>query len=208
MTASEKEYLNLLEGIENVCRLGHDHWAVWRQMYDMKSTDNEAVNYAPAFYQLTESAHFNCFILELAKLYDSNFKNTVCLLGYIYFVCDNQGLFNAAKYDCDLLENITEDEYVVYDNYRIVERLRKWRNKTIAHLDIEYLEKGRHPVSDYPIEVREIGQLLEQAAGIINRYSRYYNGHTTMMKTVNVNDFKTLIRYAKAGKKAITDGYK
>lgn len=115
-----------------------------------------------SFWSITKFTYFEIFVVRLCSLLDQDDKNSITLPGFYNFIRQNALNKNLCEqfdscFDYDELEELIIE----------VDKLRKIRNKLVAHLDKAHLIGNLQNTIKYPtsIELREI----------YNKAIEYYN---------------------------------
>ena len=156
------------------------------------------LNIAPAFWSLTMRAHLHAGLLDLATLVDRN-RQSISIYRLLDYVEEYQELFSDRAYENRLRtqsihgkrleemvrdrrrvteEKICEDRTAIADFDKDIKNLRGGRNKVLAHVDEEFLRKGKSVDQVYPLLRTRTFAALTTFGDIFNFYSDAYDSST------------------------------
>lgn len=166
----------------------------------------DAMNKAPAFFSLAMHSFQYSAIMGLAKIYEPASRDSKSINKFINFIEGNhkkiflndpitkKKLGRTSDIDGSTVikhrEKLTEVE-------PIINNLITWRDKAYAHNDKKYFKDREALGRDFPITYKEIEDLIELAAEILNTYQVGFKGASTHIIPTNTYDVDAVIKALK-----------
>jgi hypothetical protein len=187
--------------------------SVLRQIEDRKSDHLDAINLAPAFFQVVQSALFSGIILWADKLLDQ--KGQRGFFNFLTFIEQNRKWLSVKQlqarrqYPDDhwMLENripITlksiEEDRVRLASLPAVKSLRIRRDKFHGHFDKEYFFDRAKLEQDAPLLWKDVNEVAEVMGQLLNNYSVDFDGASYAWDPINIDDLDVLLIRARRGR--------
>jgi hypothetical protein len=192
---SQQRFKQWLKQIIEELRWATCYLKVWEQLWPSTEEIAHVENLYLNFFQLTRKAHNDQFLLQLSKILDRH-KDSITIFRLIEMMENQPSLITEKSLDIDALKTrLSEKE-------EVLERLRTFRNKKLAHIDEQFhinatLRKSLH------IYVGEARALQNDLAEILTEISVAHNGAVPAFETIGIGDtsklLKTLISSNKEG---------
>lgn len=190
-----------------------DYVAVYKQIQERKLDSLDAINQAPAFFGVVESALFTSIILWGDKLFDEEGErglfNFLTLVEYNRKWLTTHELQRRRGYaDGHWMlegripitsESIEQDR----EKIRSLEALKSFRirrDKFHGHFDKEYFFDRHKLQSEAPIRWVDLEEAADVMIAILNDYSVDFDGAFFAENTLNIDDLDVLLRNAKKQK--------
>ncbi|WNF36577.1 hypothetical protein RJD24_19480 [Bacillaceae bacterium IKA-2] len=165
-----------------------------------KSTNSEflqAMNKAPAFFQLTIHSFQYSAIMGLAKLFEPASRKSKNIFNFLNFIeANHHKIFSNVSQINSKLGSGNDIDHSTVKKHReqlekvesIINNLISWRDKAFAHNDKKYFKSNGLISKEFPLTYKEIEYLIELSADILNSYQVAYNGNRTHTIPANVYD--------------------
>ena len=128
------------------------------------------------FWNYTINAHIRAVLLGLCQLYDCN-KDAVQLNRFVETLLKS----SSVKLSSQEMKMCKADlNFLASDPAAI--KLRKWRNKIIAHRDQNPVESRDVFVKQNNISIGEIEYLLATGFDIVERWAQHYSGRSPVQR--------------------------
>jgi hypothetical protein len=181
-------------------------------------------NQSKTFWSLTLTAHLDCSIVRLCKIYDQyGRKPTVGLPSLLETISQYVHFFQEAKFRDRLSNNqfvdslaaiprkpgadqLEKDLVSVKEGDPLVKKLIVWRHNFYSHLSQDYVLRGTS-LDYYPLSTQDIEALLQNAVQIINRYCDLFSANVYSTNVVGKDDYKSLLNAVRQSIKAQEDKF-
>ncbi|MFW7187532.1 hypothetical protein [Lysinibacillus sp. BNK-21] len=157
----------------------------------------ELMNKAPAFFGLTIHSFQYSAIMGLARLFEPSSRGSKNINKFLNFIEGNhKKIFSNDPITKEKLgrKSDIDESTVINDRERlnevepIISNLIAWRDKAFAHNDKKFFKDRGALGKEFPITYKEIENLIELAAEILNTYQVGYNGNYTTVIPTNTYD--------------------
>ncbi|MFB4168255.1 hypothetical protein [Virgibacillus sp. JSM 102003] len=199
-----KQFVNDVEGLlEELYQL--NSFYLLNKYLKQKSNQEDnlnAMNKAPAFFNLTIHSFQYSSIMGLAKIFEPASRDSKSINNFLNFVESNHKkiFLNDSTTKKKLGRTLNIDESTIIKHKEklcevepIVKNLLSWRDKSFAHNDKRYFKDREALGRDFPITYKEIENLIQLAAEILNTYQVGYNGNSTHIIPSNTYDVDKVI---------------
>ncbi|BBO91995.1 hypothetical protein [Desulfosarcina ovata] len=170
--------------------------------------DEEALNHGSYFFQLATYSMTRIYLVELAALLSN--KEDRSLIDWLEKACVHAKALSPSRYkpnDKNEREVITPDEYreIIDKNISdldsfndLTNRIKAWRDKSIAHLDKAFFDTPSAIYDRYPIKNSEIDQLIECVSQILHEHYSYVFHSDARMEILSEANVDSVLRYVQA----------
>ena len=152
----------------------HSRWGEFVELYGSKKSRIDLLNQtAPAFFRFTQDALAEQTLLHISRLVDppysvGNKQKTNLTLRNLPELIDD-GILKA------------EVETLTNEAVKLAEFSKTWRDKLLAHRDLR-LAMGENSTAIPEATIKEISEVLEAMAKVMNAIERHYKNSTTLYK--------------------------
>jgi hypothetical protein len=153
----------------------------------------QQIRNSPCFWNYTMQAHIDAAVVRLCRIYDEH-RSAFQITRFLEEIQKNSNLFNEPafrerlkndpKRDVDGLakyrrtlnhEQLKKEIWFCSNENPLVERLRDWRDKVIAHNNYDVAINWSEPFNKkYPLPYEDIKKLIDEAFSIANSYSSLF----------------------------------
>ena len=183
----------------------HDHLKLWKRLENYKSNYLRELNQAPHFFQRTIKAHFDDALLTLAKILDID-SDAITIWKLLNFAEQNKDILSTQSFQQRRRHEPNYDEYWVESHVpitlkeiqehkaqlaeleNVINNIKGWRDKVIAHIDRDFHIKGKSVAKEYPLEIQQLQKVIDTLHSILDRYSNAYKGSTWIIEYVGADD--------------------
>lgn len=155
-------------------------------------------NKAPGFFTMAQYALSKTLLIELAKMFcgsgeERTFRKLISL------VEGNCHLFTSPK----SIKKLCEEAKDLLDNTynQTIAKIKRRRNKDLAHYDPEYFSGKRNPAVENYISPEEAENLCKLVAEFCNILLQYLDSSKTVVLTGGANDIRDLLKEMKDSQK-------
>jgi AbiU2 len=198
---------------EEVLRF-HEVVSVYKQIYELKSIDEQALNLAPNFFRVIEGSLFTSIILWADKIFDKEGQrglfNFLMLIEYNRNWLSIKELKRRKNYPEGhwMLENreqITlnsiEADREKIRNLSALRSFKERRDKFHGHFDKEYFFDRTRLGTEFPLSLADLDEAGTIMGGIVNKYSSGFDGVAFVWEVQGIDDFDNFIELSKCGYK-------
>ncbi|MFZ6672994.1 hypothetical protein [Undibacterium sp. Xuan67W] len=191
----------------------HDSVAVYRQIQEVKTTQINAINMAPAFFGSVESSLFTTIVLWADKLFDERGERS--LFNFLKFIEHNRKWLTTTELQRlrdfpdehwmlqrrtpITMETIEKDREKIRD-LEVLKSFRLRRDKFHGHFDKDYFFDRERLQNEAPIRWSDLANAGRIMGKVLNDYSGNFDGVMYSWDTLNINDLDILLRNAARGK--------
>ena len=75
----------------------------------------------------------------------------------------------------------------------IIDNVKKWRDKVIAHIDRDFRFTGKNISKEYRLQRQQLQEVIDALVEILNRYSAAYDSSTFLEKFVGEDDVQCVM---------------
>ncbi len=165
------------------------HFEIWKYLQNLRKDYIRELNQAPVFFSLTMRAHLLETVMRLNRMLD-NPSNSMSVCKFLNFVEQNLDILSykiffkrvggdeiaVNKYREITLTEIQKHRHQIDDLPK--DNIRKWRDKALAHIDREYVQKEIDVFHEYPVDIKDIVKIIDTLHDILNQYLHTYNSST------------------------------
>lgn len=175
---------------------------------------NKTIQLSFNFFDLVVISFHQTVLLDLNKLLSDNEEKSIT--DWLKKARMHSQVIEPRYYDHQKGERVSlnSDEYQkiidlhlkkIIDNDCIIKKIKKWRDKFLAHSDTTYFNNPNKLYIDFPIVSSEI-QLIEDIIADILRYHHIHllDGDVTL-QVFSIGEVSTILSYAQAFKKTLDD---
>ena len=170
------------------------------------------INEFPAFYQLAEKSFIHVCIIELAKLYEYESESgiekliNICESNQNLFLkkfhneiteCETNKIVSSYDIKVEIKKDINEARNKLEHLSSIIDKLKGQRDKFYAHLDKEYQNNPSALITDYPLNYRDLKELITTASFICNTFYQDLCLTSHACQTLNWNDINNVFKVIK-----------
>ena len=184
----------------------------------------DALNHGSYFFQLATYSMTRIYLVELAALLSD--KEDRSLIDWLRKACVHARSICPTRYNPSKdneRESIKPNEYreiidnniSELDSYNdLVNRIKAWRDKSIAHLDKAYFDTPSAIYEKYPINNSEIDLLIECVSRILHEHYSYIFHADLRMEILSEMNVDSVLNYVQAfqrirkDKELIKSGFK
>lgn len=179
-----------------------DRYTLFRNLMAAKQdTYTKAVSQSPTFWSLVYGGLQEATLFRLCRAYDQH--DGALTLRTLLETLQMRPAFLPAPGDPIDEAQLQEDlESVSHEASRPVKHLMMWRHKLFAHRCAEEIVSERTLGDDYPITYDEIGVLLANGFGIVNRYSVTFFRTSSLPRIGGADDYLKVLRTLEDGVEA------
>jgi hypothetical protein len=179
MSTAREHISERVDYLQNECLKGLLHYRMWNQIGDSILESEQLQDSFPLFFRMTLSAHLDCATLYLNRLLDKS-SGSVSIGTLLRRAEKHPEAFDNA--DPEEVQEIVDHGISRLDaNQERVENLREQRRRHFVHLDSSDIPSFDEVYEDNPLERRDIYELLELIADILNDLlGAFRNGEMVM----------------------------
>ena len=184
----------------------------------------DALNHGAYFFQLTTYSMTRIYLVELAAILSE--KEERSLIDWLRKACVHARSICPSRYNPNgknEREVIKENEYreIIDQNISdldsfddLINRIKSWRDKFIAHFDKSFFDTPKAIYEKYPITNSEIDELIECVAQILHEHYSYLFHADSRMEILSETNVDSILRYVQAfqkvwkDKKLINNGFR
>lgn len=171
-----------------------DHFTLFRNLMAAKQgAFTKAVSQSPTFWSLVYGGLQETTLFRLCRAYDQH-DGALTLRTVLETISLRPAFLPAPANPLDERQLQTDLDSVSHETSRPVKHLMMWRHKLFAHRDAEKVVSERILGDDYPISYDEIGVLLDNGFGIVNRYSVAFFRTSNLPRIVGADDYLEVLR--------------
>ena len=206
---TDEEFQRLLASLAQELVDANIHWRLLSDLKEKIKIFSTEYNQSVAFWSLTFQAHLDATIFRLIRIYDGN-SSSLSLKNLLDTISANLGIFDTERFrerlrDNPFVESLADDArkpeeqqlindiaFVSNDN-PIVKKLTIWRNNLFAHKSARNAVNGYNIATDYPLDEKEIEELLTTGMAILNRYNSLFHASTYSTQIVGHDDYQFIL---------------
>lgn len=183
--------------------------AVYRNLHERMNDRIEAINLAPAFFQIVDSSLFSVIVIWADKLLDEHGQRG--LFNFLIFIENNKKWLSAKE--LQRRRNYQDGHWMLKDRTTItfasisahrdqirsldaVQSFKIRRDKFHGHFDKAYFYDRARLDKEAPIRWNDLGATCALMGEIINVYSADFDGKVYTWEPININDLNVLLEYA------------
>lgn len=171
-----------------------DRYTLFRNLMAAKQgAYTKAVSQSPTFWSLVYGGLQEATLFRLCRAYDQH-DGALTLRTLLETIRMRPAFLPAPGDPIDEAHLQRDLASVSHEASRPVKHLMMWRHKLFAHRDAEKIVSERTLGDDYPITYDEIGTLLDNGFGIVNRYSVTFFRTSNLAKIVGADDYLKVLR--------------
>ncbi len=206
---TDEEFQRLLASLAQELVDANIHWRLLSDLKNNIEVFSTEYNQSVAFWSLTFQAHLDATIFRLIRIYDGN-SASLSLKNLLDTISANLGIFETERFrerlkDNPFVESLAEgtrkpdeqqlnnDIAFVSNSNPAVKKLTIWRNNLFAHKSARNAVNGYNIASDYPLDEKEIEELLTTGMRILNRYSSLFHASTNSTQIIGHDDYKFVL---------------
>jgi len=175
----------------------------------------DALNHGAYFFQLTKYSMTRIYLVELAVILSENedrslidwlmkacvHARSICPIRYNPNGKNDRDAINENEYRKIIDQNISD-----LDSFNdLINRIKSWRDKFIAHFDKSCFDKPLAIYEKYPITNSEIEELIECVARILHDHYLYLFYADSRMEILSETNVDSILRYVQAFQKIRKD---
>lgn len=182
--------------------------AVYRRLHERRHNRLDALNIAPAFFQLVLMSLRTSIIVAAHALFNGGGGNEVSLRTFLNFVSRNINLFSLEQLAsrrgwrlgdeymhhrvAPTADTVRQDRKTI-DRIESLKHVAMLRNKRLAHIDADYFNNPTKAAEAAPLKWGDLTELQQTYETIVNRYSSAYDASTLTYKPMNIYDIDDVI---------------
>lgn len=175
----------------------------------------DALNHGYYFFQLTKYSMTRIYLVELAAMLSEHEDRS--LIDWLMKACVHARSICPTRYNPNgenERDAIKENEYrkIIDQNISdldsfndLINRIKSWRDKFIAHFDKSCFDKPLAIYKKYPIADSEIEELIECVARILHEHYSYLFHVDARMEILSNTNVDSILRYVQAFQKIWKD---
>jgi len=194
---TEEQFIIYHETLRNELDIAFTHYEIAKTLREFRRNRRSEFKDALTFFKETMDANLFSAVMAINRGFIDKRGDCLQLDKLFEFVKQNLGLFSTSAFQKRLEDKGMSPEEIQHwsnlhieitaqtvfeDEVRVkslsIDNLKAWRNKRLAHIDMELAEKKTSVMDKKPITVKEIDDILEIIDEILNRYSVAYDGVT------------------------------
>lgn len=213
--SSAAEFEKLLDSLASDAVSASIHWKLFGDLSAAATSFEREMNESVAFWSLTVAAHREVVVFRLGRLYDQQ-KRGLSLLTWLRTIEANVDLFDEQGFRERLKDNAFVDSLsksarkpdaaILTADVRsasrnsdtLVAKLCDLRNRFLAHRDASMV-LGASLSNAGGITHEDIGELLDRAVTLVNRYSSLFRARTYSTNIVGRDDYESMLRFVRRG---------
>jgi hypothetical protein len=169
-------------------------------VHGLNTADRVVLDAAPLFFDLSMGAHADASLMCANRLFDKT-TTAVSIPRLLHAVSKFAGTFSSANAQ-EVRQLLAASEARVIKIEKTLEALRTRRNKTLAHTSPDTLSDPATYKRRGRVTYRELGEVFEEAAIIVDSISRAYSGHPALTLFTDAQDVKEALRLFAEGQRA------
>ena len=187
--------------------------SVYRRIQERKNDNLDAINLAPAFFQVVESALFTGIVLWANKLFDEKGERGL----FNFLTCIEQNRKWLSVKELQARRQYPDDHWMLQDRTPITLKsinedrkkirglaslasFKVRRDKFHGHFDKEYFFDRGRLVQDAPLLWGDLETAGEVMGQIVNDYSVDFDGASYAWDSINIDDLDILLSRARRGR--------
>lgn len=185
-----------------ICSRGYTQLNLWKKfaIYFIKNKD--VFMLSPTIFAFTRDALLECAVSDLIKLFDTH-GDSLSIYKYLNFCDQNKTKLFSTDKQVKIVQAVNEDKLKLKNKENDLNNLKAWRDKRLYHLDKKYAGDLNKVFRDFNLTIGQIEDLFLLTKDILNRYSNFYDGSSSIMKYIKIDiEFDDLIRQLTSGKTA------
>lgn len=168
----------------------------------------ETLNHGFYFFQLSTYSMTRIYLVELATMLSESEERS--LIDWLKKAREHAKSIFPTRYNPNYKserEPIKAKEYqsIIDQNLseldsheNVISRIKAWRDKLIAHLDITYFDDPLPIYKDYPINNTEIDQLIETVSKILHEHHLYLFEADLRVEILSEMNVDSVLNYVRA----------
>jgi len=168
----------------------------------------ETLNHGFHFFQLSTYSMTRIYMVELAAILSAREERS--LIDWLKKAREHAKSISPTRYNpncMDEREPIKAEEYQSIidknqselDNHKIlINQIKAWRDKLIAHIDKKYFNEPSAIYQDYQISNTEIDQLIEAVSKILHEHYLYLFNADLRMEILSEMNVDSVLNYVRA----------
>lgn len=164
----------------------YTHYHIWKQLWPSKEHVRVLKRFR-VFFHYTTAAHMQQFILSMTKITEHR-KDSINLWRWLDGIEDDPSL------TLRLSTEVRKFRAQIQTHKDVLQRIRRYRNKVIAHVDERHAWPDNNLWQDKVITVGEAKALLQDLESGFNALSAAYDRHHWLLKTVGLEDTSYLFK--------------
>lgn len=177
----------------------------------------EALNHGGYFFRLVAYSFNRTILVELCKLFSD--KEQKSIIDFLKKAKENSVAIEPSKFNPELQNRevlkpeiycgyIEEQEKMISSKAEIITNLKTHRDKALAHSDSEYFSDPEKLYANFPLEGKEIDDLISTAKEIL-RYQHVYLFESDLeIKVYSIHSLNEVLQYTRAYKRILDDKVK
>ncbi len=192
MATPEEEFSKYHDRLRHELNNANWHCEIFKYFQKVKEDYLRELNQAPAFFSLTINAHLACTLMRLNKFFDKK-EPHLHIHSFLDFIEQNLDIFSnenfekrlrekgynerATKHHTGVTPQIVRHHQQELNNLPI-SSLRRWRNTILAHIEKDTVLHSVDITKKFPINQKQIENIIDTLHEILNYYSRAYDSST------------------------------
>lgn len=181
------------------------HLKLWQKLVDYRVDYLDELNQSPHFFQLTIKAHLDNAILTISRILDKH-GSSLSIWKFLNYVEQNRQIFSIQAFKRHIvnrqyyqelveshipikLENIQEHRSELDNLNQVINDIKKWRDRLLAHTDRRAYLRSRN----VSIKKEQIDGVIDIIARILNKYSNAYHASTFSIQYVGEDDVQGIM---------------
>jgi hypothetical protein len=170
-------------------------------VHGLSTADRAILDAAPLFFDLSLGAHADASLMCANRLFDKN-SAAVSIPRLLQAASKCAGTFRSANVQ-EVRQLLAASEARVIKIEKTLKAVRTRRNKTLAHTAPDTLSDPATYKEQGHVTYRELGEVFEEAAIIVDSMSRAYSGHPAITVFTDAQqDVKEVLRLVAEGQRA------
>lgn len=174
--------------------------SLYRHLHERMRDRLNEMNISPAFFQVTIDALFTAIVLWVDKLFGTTSERG--FVNFLSFIENNLKVFSIdelKKRKCypdghwmlnrdPITFQIIQKDRLKIEKLESLQKFKLRRDKFHAHFDKKYFFNKTKLGEDAPIKWKDLNNILDTMADILNTYSAAYDGNVYHLKPSNIHD--------------------
>lgn len=187
-------YKKYYEKIINELINARMHFRLYKRLQEARNEYLDELNQAPGFFSFTIRAHGDAGLMSVARVLKKQ-RESITIWKFLDFVESNLELFSAESFTHRMnkderyedrvrwhrpvtLNDIETDKNKLDEFKQVIDNIITWRDKRGAHIDEKLALEQADNLKEFSIKLKELEDITEAIANILNRYSVAYDSST------------------------------
>lgn len=190
----QEQFLIYINRLRDELDTAYTYYEIAKSLREFRHTRRLEFGEALTFFQVTQAANLFATVIAICRFIDER-NDSLQLHSFFELVRNNLVLFTTSAYENRLRDKGRDEEDIKHwaqlhveitgqmvdgDEAKVksmpVTNLVRWRHKKLAHIDKDKVLKKIDLMTENPVTVKEIDDILTTLDEILNRYTGAYDG--------------------------------